>query len=87
VVLSDPDFPDWQLAAMRRWDVDYVLVDRREESWSNTTGYFFARPSEHPPSAGDDFPEWQYDKFAALGADRLLDGGYVALYDVDGIVH
>jgi hypothetical protein len=85
-MLEEPDLADWQRERLQEWGRPYVLVDGRRVAWDNMAGYFFTPPGTDPTDPELYFSAEQYGKFERLGADRLLDGGFLALYDTDRIL-
>ena len=87
-IVSKPEYDRWQLQALRDYQMQYVIVDRRNSSWDNMVGYFFAPlplPSERTA-------EWlapeqyrKYDKEPA--AERLFDSGNIVIYDIGALNH
>ena len=82
-ILEEPAFPPWQPETLRELGARYVLIDERRAAWDNMAGYFFTPPGVDPDDPDRYFPPEQYEKFERLGADRLVDGGFLSLYDID----
>ncbi|MFN8464429.1 MAG: hypothetical protein U0X20_02715 [Caldilineaceae bacterium] len=87
-IVSKPEYDRWQLQALRDYQMQYVVVDRRNSSWDNMVGYFFA-PVPHPSERTAEWlaPEQyrKYDKEPA--AERLFDSGNIVIYDIGALNH
>jgi hypothetical protein len=86
-ILTKPELTLVQLGVMHEWQLDYVVMDRRQTAWDNMAGYFFDRAaSAQATQAGWVAPE-VYGKYEGLaGVSRVMDSGDVVMYDV-GALH
>lgn len=83
-VLTQPSLDRWQQAAMTEWNLQYVVVDRRQSAWDNMTGYFFERRAGQ--SANRWFAPEVYEKYDQLPqASRVMDSGEIVVYNVEGV--
>jgi hypothetical protein len=84
LMMLSPAFTDSDLHVLQAGNVDYVVYDQRWVSWDNLRGVYY--PSRSPASetsAADLLDELAYRQFDGLKyVSRLLDSGYVAIYDV-----
>jgi hypothetical protein len=85
-VLGAPTFQANQIQILRKFQVEYALVDRRRISGDNMLGYFFV-PKK--PVAGWDVGLFDLDRLIkfdlAPGAERIFDSGDIAIYDVKAL--
>ena len=82
-ILRTPTLAPWQLPVLRKLDLRYVVTDRRQRSFDNTTGYYFSvtRPAGVPDTL---LPAAAADKFEQIRAPRIFDSGSIIVYDLDG---
>jgi hypothetical protein len=78
-ILQTPLFPEWQVDALRRHGVRFVVVDRRRRSFDSLTGYYFPLGR---PAAGDLLPRAVERKFERLRPDRIYTSGAITVYDM-----
>ena len=73
----------WELPLLRRNDLRYVVVDRREAAGDGTRGYFFTTDGV---GFDEEFlPEAVVTKFNALpDAARIYTNGAITVYDMEG---
>ncbi|MEZ4861445.1 MAG: hypothetical protein R3C14_09065 [Caldilineaceae bacterium] len=87
-ILTQPTLDPWQVAVMRQWNLQYVVVDRRRVAWDNMAGYFFT-PTAASQDAGAAWlaPE-VVEKFARQAkVSRVMDSGDIVIYDVGALYH
>jgi hypothetical protein len=84
LMMLSPAFTGSDLHVLQAGNVDYVVFDRRWLSWDNLRGVYY--PSRYPvgeAGVGDFLDDPVYRQFDGLRyVSRLLDSGYVAIYDV-----
>jgi hypothetical protein len=80
-LLITPGFPAWQLREFRRTRMRYILVDRRRVSADGLAGYYWS-VREGSATQSPLFPNSVFHKFGRAGADLVLDGGFVTMYDL-----
>ena len=79
-VLRDPRLEKWHLDLLRHRRISYVVVDLRERSWDNTSGYYFGvRPSFGRPDSL--LPRASMQKFAEGGFSEVYDSGNIAIFE------
>ncbi len=85
-LLGTVDFPDWQVELLRKWDIQYVAVDRRLISSDSMAGYYFDRTSTGRLPSTDLLAPEVYGKFdKPQTISRLFDSGNIVIYDVGAI--
>jgi hypothetical protein len=78
-ILDEEALAGWMVPLLRRNDIRYVAVDRREVSSDSLRGYYFSRRDRdealRPPSVSD--------KFEAIpGISRVYDNGPITVFDL-----
>jgi hypothetical protein len=87
-LLGMVDFPDWQVTLLRKWDIQYIAVDRRLISSDNMAGYYFDRTSTGQLPSTDLLAPEVYGKFdKPQTISRLFDSGNIVIYDVGAIIN
>jgi hypothetical protein len=77
----------WMLEVFQNEEIEYVLVDRRQVSFDNMIGYYFDQTGGRPLPAKALFEPEIYEKFDRQAkVSRILDAGYIVLYDVRELV-
>ena len=79
-ILRSSDFPSWQRELLSTNRIRFIVVDRRERSYDNTSGYYFGVPGRfgltdtlRSPAAAE--------KLGKAGLSRLFDSGNIAIYE------
>lgn len=83
-IVRTRDLPAWQVQALRGARLRYVVVDRRERSGNNVSGYFFG---VHPPAGPRDelLSEAIATRFRSVRASQILDSGTIRLFDLEDV--
>ncbi|MBS1878044.1 MAG: hypothetical protein JST31_00885 [Actinobacteria bacterium] len=76
-ILQDPTMPGWQVPLLRKYGIEYVVVDRREISADGIRGYYFTRDDESSPL----YPIGVSTKFDGLPEfSRVYSNGAITVY-------
>jgi hypothetical protein len=87
LILGTERLEEWHVEDLARWEIRYLLVDRRRISWDNMAGYFFDYTGGGPLPAEEQLPAWQIEKFERPDTDRIFDSGNIVIYDIEGLSH
>lgn len=80
-ILIEPAFAGWELPLLDRWNVRYVVADRREIASDALQGYFFTTTNR--PHLNRLRPPEVISKFGEVpGAARVYASGDIAVYDL-----
>lgn len=72
---------------LRRLGIRYLLIDRRQISWDNMSGYFFDRAPDGQLPEEALFDAQRYLKLDDLPqASRVFDGGEILIYDLKALI-
>jgi hypothetical protein len=80
-LLVTPEFPAWQLREFRRTSTRYILVDRRSVSGDGLAGYYWS-VLKGSGTQNAFIPNSVFHKYGRAGADLVLDGGFITMYDM-----
>ncbi len=87
-LLNTVNFPSWEAELIRNYNIRYLLVDRRVNSWSNMEGYYFDETGGGAITPTALLAPEVYGKFDRLEKiDRIYDSGNIVIYDAETILH